>query len=621
MENEPLLKINNKTCTICYACVRACPVKAIEVKVNQDYPKIVHERCIACGSCLSVCAPEAIIVRDSKEQVKNILKSGKKVAAICAPSISGEFVDITDYRKFVEMIRALGFSYVNEVSFGVDLVAKEYNKLITNSNGKYYITSSCPAVSMLVEKYHPDLISNLAPIVTPMVSTTKVVRKLYGDDISVVYICPCIASKEEILRSTNESKVDAVLTFVELRALFAEHNINENAFEFSDFDAPHGNKGGLYAISSGLMEAAELDQSLMNGEIITTDGRGNTIAAIKEFEKHIDTIKHHFCVFYCGGCLMGPGTSRGGERFKRKAVVIDFARKRLAGLDIKKWEKNIKSFEELDLSRKFFNDDQRISMPDEEAIQEVLKVIGKEVNYNNVGCEACGFTSCREFAVSVAKGIAKPEMCISYSLKSKQDYIKTLKVTNQKLAETKEALRKSEENARKEQQIAKEALDRTSMMLQKLTAGVVIIDEKLKIIEANKSFITMLGDEAREIDEIIPGLVGADVKMLLPYNFYNLFSYVLETDENILNRDIHLDDKLFNVSIFTLKKNKIVGAVIRDMFQPEVQKEEIINRVTDVIDKNLELVQKIGFILGEGAAETEKMLNSIIQSYQNPKKS
>jgi len=47
-----------------------------------------------------------------------------------------------------------------------------------------------------------------------------------------------------------------------------------------------------------------------------------------------------------------------------------------------------------------------------------------------------------------------------------------------------------------------------------------------------------------------------------------------------------------------------------------VQGEEVIARVSEVIDKNLEMVQKIGFLLGEGASETEQMLNSIIESYK-----
>jgi len=53
------------------------------------------------------------------------------------------------------------------------------------------------------------------------------------------------------------------------------------------------------------------------------------------------------------------------------------------------------------------------------------------------------------------------------------------------------------------------------------------------------------------------------------------------------------------------------------MYSPEVRKEEVINRVTDVIDKNLKMVQKIGFILGEEASETEQMLNSIIEFYKS----
>ncbi|NJM15291.1 MAG: hypothetical protein HC896_07855 [Bacteroidales bacterium] len=60
----------------------------------------------------------------------------------------------------------------------------------------------------------------------------------------------------------------------------------------------------------------------------------------------------------------------------------------------------------------------------------------------------------------------------------------------------------------------------------------------------------------------------------------------------------------------------VVGAIIRDMSAPEVQRAEVINRVTAVIDKNLSMVQKIGFLMGEGAAEIEKELNSILEVYK-----
>ena len=45
-----------------------------------------------------------------------------------------------------------------------------------------------------------------------------------------------------------------------------------------------------------------------------------------------------------------------------------------------------------------------------------------------------------------------------------------------------------------------------------------------------------------------------------------------------------------------------------------------VESIQDVIDKNLAMVQKIGFLLGEGASETEQMLNSIIELYKMSKK-
>ena len=143
--------------------------------------------------------------------------------------------------------------------------------------------------------------------------------------------------------------------------------------------------------------------------------------------------------------------------------------------------------------------------------------------------------------------------------------------------------------------------------------------KKMKILQSNQSFIDLLGDDALEINEIIPGLVGADLKTLLPYNIHNLFTSVLQNNTDILNRDVMYKDKLLNLSVFTIKPNSIVGAVIRDMYAPEVQKEEVIKRITEVIDKNLAMVQNIGFLLGEGASETEKMLNSIIKTYREGK--
>lgn len=618
---QPLINIDAIKCNVCFACVRACPVNAIQVKSNLEAPVVLHNRCIGCGSCLQVCAPAAITYRDAIEETKSLLKSGSKVAAIVAPTISGEFDDITDYRKFVRMIRELGFDYVNEISFGVDMVAEEYRNLFTKFMGRYYITANCPPVIAMIEKFHPDLIGNLAPVITPMIASAQLARQLYGEAVKVVHIGPCIGAKDEALRYDGSSKVDAVLTFVELRRLFSEMGIKESTVEYSDFDPPLGYKGSLYPVSNGILQAAGLSEDLMNGSIITAEGKENVLESIREFESSIDFIRKHFNLFYCEGCLMGPGTSAGGKKYARKTLVTDYANKKLKDFDLKTWEKACKKHSRLtDFSAGFSADDQRLPPPPEEKVEEILKIIGKQNADDKQGCGACGYESCRDFARAVAQGLTKTDMCITYSLRNKHDFIKTLKTTNEKLARTQDALVASERKAREERQLAQDALDRTSSMLQKLPSAIVIIDENLKVIESNQSFINILGDEAAEINEIIPGLVGADIKTLLPFQFYKLISAVITSNENLVNRDVHLGDKLLNVSVFSIKKGKIAGVVLRDMYLPEVRKEEVISRVTEVIDENLDLVQKIAFLLGEGAAKTERMLNSIIESHKSGKK-
>ena len=617
---KPIVEILEDKCNLSYSCVRVCPVNAIEIKVNKDYARVIPERCIGCGECTSVCPEGAIVYRDSKQESKRILKTNHKKVAIVAPSISGEFHDIADYRKFVQMIKHLGFDYVNEVSFGADIIALKYAELIKNFKGKYYISTACPVVVQHILKFQPELLDNLVPLVSPMIATAKIARNLYGDDIKIIYIGPCIESKNEATLYDKDGKIDSVLTFQELRELFIEFDIHQTTLEFSEFDAPIGYKGSLFPISNGILQAADISEDLLEGLVITAEGKSNILNATKQFNSDIDTIKKHFNLYFCEGCLMGPGTTKGGEKFIRRTRVTDYANKRLEKFDLNNWKKEIDKFWNIDYSRKFTADDQRIEAPTEEKIKEILKSIGKDDQNTDLGCNACGYNTCREFAIAVAKGLAKTDMCLTYTLRNRHDYIKALKTTNEKLAQTQKALKESEQLALKEKETAQEASDTISNMLQKLPSGVVIIDKDLKIIQSNNSFIEMLGEEAKAIDEVIPGLKGADLKTLLPFIIYNLFSNVFSTNNNILNRDIHIDDKLLNLSVFTIRKDKIVGAVFRDMYSPEVRKEEVMKRVTDVIDKNLSMVQKIGFLLGEGASETEQMLNSIIELYKMSKK-
>jgi iron only hydrogenase large subunit-like protein len=618
---KPILYINDEKCRNSYACVRVCPVNAIEVKPQKVHPYILPDRCIGCGLCYVACTPHAISFRDSIEEVKNLLSSGRKTAALIEPSIASEFDDITDYRKFVAMIRSLGFDYVHEVSFGVDLIAALYAKLFKKAEGKYLITANCPSIVKLIEKFHPEMVPNLAPLVSPMIATAMVVKELYGTEVATIQIGPCIDAKDEALMYRSGNLVDGVLTFVELRQLFEENKIQERLVKMSDFDPPHGNWGALYPLPPGIIQAGGIKRDMVSSSVITASGKEEILEAINDFDKYIDTIQHHFNLFFCHGCLLGPAMQHHNERFRRRSLVRHYAEKRVGNLDKNLWEKNMEKWSKLDFSRTFSPNDQRIPDPPEEAIIEVLKIIGKDNPDEEINCGACGYLSCREFAATVAKGLAVPEMCHTFNLRNKQEYIETLRQTNRKLADTKKALKESEELARREKEVAQSASDMMNNMLEKLPTGVVIVDNYLRILHSNQSFINIIGEDAKAISDVIPGLAGADIKTLIPFNVYNMFTFVIKEDEPVVSKDVHFEDKMLNISIFPIKKNKMCGAIIRDLYSPEVQGEEVTNRVSEVIEKNLEMVQKIGFLLGEGASETEQMLNSIIESYKTKKSS
>jgi Na+-translocating ferredoxin:NAD+ oxidoreductase RNF subunit RnfB len=618
-ERKPVLFINDDKCRNSYSCVRVCPVNAIEVKPHKVHPYILPDRCIGCGLCFVSCTPKAIGFRDSKEEVKELLSSARKTVALIEPSIASEFDDITDYRKFVAMIRSLGFDYVHEVSFGVDLVAAAYARLFSKAEGKYFITANCPSIVKMIEKFHPELVPNLAPLVSPMIATAMVVKELYGSEAATVQIGPCLDAKDEALIYQSGKLVDGVLTFIELRQLFDEMKIQERLVKMSDFDPPHGNWGALYPLPAGIIQAGGIKRDMVSSSVITASGKEDILEAINDFDKYIDTIKHHFNLFFCHGCLLGPAMEHHNERFRRRALVRKYAEKKVGKLDKEQWQKDMVRWSKLDFTRTFTPDDQRIPEPPDEAINEVLKIVGKDNPDEEINCGACGYLSCRDFASTVAKGLAIPEMCHTFNLRNKQEYIETLRQTNRKLAETKKALKESEELARREKEIAQSTSDMMNNMLEKLPTGVVIVDNYLKILHSNQSFINIIGEDAKAISDVIPGLAGADIKTLIPFNVYNMFTFVIKEDEPVVSKDVHFEDKMLNISIFPIKKNKMCGAIIRDLYSPEVQGEEVIYRVSEVIDKNLEMVQKIGFLLGEGASETEQMLNSIIESYKSKK--
>jgi PAS domain-containing protein len=154
----------------------------------------------------------------------------------------------------------------------------------------------------------------------------------------------------------------------------------------------------------------------------------------------------------------------------------------------------------------------------------------------------------------------------------------------------------------------------SATMLQKFRAGIVIVTSDLKIIESNLGFARMVGEENEELFETIPGLKGADLDMLVPQVIVDMFRSIFESGESRIDRDIKYQNKLLAIEIATIHKHKIAGALIRDLSAPMLERAEIIERARQVNRKNMKTVQQIAYLLGENAAQTEELLNSIIES-------
>ena len=323
-------------CRVCYTCVRECPAKAIQILDGQA--SVIQTRCIGCGNCVTVCSQNAKQVLSAVADTEALLAGPAPVAAIVAPSYPAEFTEC-DTAALVAALRQLGFTYVHEVSFGADLVAAEYARLLADTKERW-VATTCPAVVSYVRKYHPDLLDRLAGIVSPMLAIARVLHAKYApDDVKIVFIGPCIAKKGEAAYEQFEGEVDAALTYVELRAMLATRGIALAGAQAADddFDPPRGSLGALFPITRGMLQAADLSEDLLSGDIVSADGRGNLVEAIADFEDG-ETEARLLDILCCEGCIMGAGFSCEQPVFKRRSDVSRETRARREGFDEAAWQ-------------------------------------------------------------------------------------------------------------------------------------------------------------------------------------------------------------------------------------------------------------------------------------------
>jgi iron only hydrogenase large subunit-like protein/nitrogen-specific signal transduction histidine kinase len=572
-DGKSIITTIQEKCKTCYTCVRECPAKAISIISGQA--EVMEDRCIHCGNCVKVCSQKAKSVSSMLDHVEELLKSTDKVAAILAPSFPAEFRTL-NHKQVVGLMRKLGFDYVNEVGFGADLVAKAYRNILLSNEKKSYIATSCPAVVSYVEKYYPNLVSKLAPIVSPMIASARVLRTIHGPDLKIVFIGPCIAKKSEMERTDLQGEINEVITFGELGYYIESKNININDVVESEFDPPLAGEGSLFSISGGCMQAANITEDLVEENVITANGKVNFVEAIKEFNKGYLNARILESLS-CEGCILGPGISSNGLLYERRHLVSKYVKRKVQTLDKKEWMHNIQKYNNLDLTCQFYQDDQNISLPSEKLIKQALHRLGKAETRDELNCGACGYESCREHAIAILTGFAENEMCLPYTIEKLKYTISDLEKSYDELKSIRETLDHREKLASMGQLSAGIAHELNNPLGVILMYSHIILEEA----ESNKELkedLQVIANHASRCQKIVSGLLN-----------FSRQNKLIKNEIDIADLCQYCIDSVYipaNIKVELIRESNPVRA--------EIDKDQISQVIINLINNSVDAMENTG---------------------------
>ncbi|MGL4403565.1 MAG: [Fe-Fe] hydrogenase large subunit C-terminal domain-containing protein [Fusobacteriaceae bacterium] len=552
-------------CKNCFKCVRVCEVKAITFK--KDQAQILNDKCILCGECLEACPQNAKTFISDIALVKKFIKEKTPVIMSIAPSYLAAF-DFETPGQVIAALKKIGFSSVRETSEGAAYITKEYAKLLEKGEMKNIVTTCCPGVNDLIEIYYPDLISHMAPLLSPMLAHGKLIKEEYGEDVKVVFLGPCIAKKRE---ATNvfgiKGYTDAVLTFQEMKEWLGEEGINLKDLEESAPDNPDPLLNRLYPTRNGILTSIMKEKKNESKyDSFYVDGVKNCMdlfESIRKGEVENSFIEVNLC---SGGCIQGP---RIGElkssRFKSKLMLEKYIKREPVENIVDSREEK-----EYDFSREFTDRQEKIVPPTEEMILKILKKTGKIKKEYELDCGACGYSTCREKAAAVYHGKAEISMCMSFMQE-------------------------------KAQSMANVVLETTPNIL-------LIADSELKIVEFSRT--------AKEYFNLSKSEETYIFQLLDPEDFHN----VLTTGQNIRSKKVTYPELGLTamLSIIYIEDQNSVLGIFQDVSQEEEKlkqayklKMDTIEMAQKVIDKQMFVAQEIAGLLGETTAETKVTLTKL----------
>ncbi len=563
MNSQTPIYTERTECQDCFKCIRECPVKAI--KVENACAAVIPDLCLLCGHCVEICPNGAKHVRDDLKRARRLLAEKEQVYASLAPSFVSEFPDIPA-AAVIGALKKLGFKGVSETALGAERVSGSAAKLLRDRTPRVIVSTACPVVVNYIGKYYPQYVNSLMPHVSPVLAHCQLLRETYGPGIGIVFFSPCIGKKQEA--DSNPNMLDVALTFEDMRRWMVEEGLvfetdSSDSESFVPFSA---SEGGLYPIDGGMIAGVKANCSIMEAECMVFSGIRNIKKAISGMNEMRLSHPVFLELLACeGGCVNGPKASQRHATAWKRCQIIDYA----------KYPRNeIPRQLEAPQTAGPTPDPVPVKEYNDKIMKQALQSVGKYGPEDELNCGGCGYDNCREFAKALIDGKAEKVMCVSYMRKLAQK--------------------------------------RANALMEKVPSAIVLVDEEIRLIECNVNFARLLGTDVEKAFRMKPGLEGVLLREIAP--FHSLFKTVLEKNEDMLNRDLRYKKSVLHVDIFSIENHRVVCGIFQDITKPTIHKEAMIEKAQEVIKKNLQTVQQIAYLLGENAAESEVILNSIIQA-------
>ncbi len=568
MDNlNPVYTLRNE-CHDCYKCVRGCHVKAI--RVENGHAAIIPQKCIACGRCVKACPSEAKRVRDDLAKAKNLISANKKVIVSLAPSWVGAFKQTKS--EMLAALKALGITAVSETALGAQEVTAKVIDLLGHGSEKLLISTACPVIVDYLRYYRPEFVKYLAPIASPAITHAKMLKELYGAEIAVVFIGPCIGKKNEADR--HHDLIDVALTFAELKIWLNDAliNLQEIVVEPGQEFLPHqAHEGSLYPLDGGMN--ATLRKAGLSSEVDLIN-----ICSLELFSKSLEELqvnnlkrKVFIEALACdGGCIAGPCIATPKSIIGGITSVLANVQPRAV----------VPARANFVVAMHYTARPVVAAQYSPTEIGRVLKRIGKHCVSDELNCGGCGYSTCQELAVAMLSGNAEPSMCVSY--------------------------------------MRQLAVRKAALMLKSMPSAMVMIDANFKIVEANDAFMKMFLGESYEVFAArSEGLGGAYLEKVV--DFVEIFRTTLQYGKEVHKEHYSYKGLLYDINTFSIEPHELVGAIITDVTQSEVNRAKIAKKAQQVISSNIATVQEIACLLGEHMVATEALLSSIADDYQDNK--